>query len=186
MKPKLALPAEDRASLLTAEGMRQIYARPARADRAVELSRARSPPSVCRRRASSTWSVAPGPAARLGLVAADAMTVEAKDVVVIGGGFAGLSAGVALAEAGFRVALLESKPALGGRAYSFADPESGDFVDNGQHVLMGCYHRDPGFSRPHRHDDESGFPPRPRDRDARSRRRRAPCSRPRVCRVRCI
>lgn len=65
--------------------------------------------------------------------------IEAKDVIIIGGGFAGLSAGVALAEKGFRVALLESKPALGGRAYSFADPESGDFVDNGQHVLMGCY-----------------------------------------------
>ncbi len=62
-----------------------------------------------------------------------------RDVVVIGGGFAGLSAGVALAERGFRVAVLERKPALGGRAYSFADPESGDFVDNGQHVLMGCY-----------------------------------------------
>jgi hydroxysqualene dehydroxylase len=65
--------------------------------------------------------------------------IEAKDVIIIGGGFAGLSAGVALAEKGFRVALLESKPALGGRAYSFADPDSGDFVDNGQHVLMGCY-----------------------------------------------
>jgi squalene-associated FAD-dependent desaturase len=65
--------------------------------------------------------------------------VEAKDVIIIGGGFAGLSASVALAEKGFRVALLESKPSLGGRAYSFADPESGDFVDNGQHVLMGCY-----------------------------------------------
>jgi hydroxysqualene dehydroxylase len=65
--------------------------------------------------------------------------VEATDVIIIGGGFAGLSAGVALAEKGLRVALLESKPALGGRAYSFADPESGDFVDNGQHVLMGCY-----------------------------------------------
>src|SRR6202049_3533140 len=65
--------------------------------------------------------------------------IEAKDVIIIGGGFAGLSAGVALAEKGFRVALLEAKPSLGGRAYSFADAESGDFVDNGQHVLMGCY-----------------------------------------------
>ncbi len=65
--------------------------------------------------------------------------VEPKDVVIIGGGFAGLSAGVALAERGFRVALLERKPALGGRAYSFRDPETGDLVDNGQHVLMGCY-----------------------------------------------
>jgi squalene-associated FAD-dependent desaturase len=67
------------------------------------------------------------------------MAVEARDVVIIGGGFAGLSAGVALAERGFRVALLEGKPVLGGRAYSFLDPETGDFVDNGQHVLMGCY-----------------------------------------------
>jgi squalene-associated FAD-dependent desaturase len=65
--------------------------------------------------------------------------VEPRDVVVIGGGFAGLSAGVALAERGFRVALLERKPALGGRAYSFEDPDTGDFVDNGQHVMMGCY-----------------------------------------------
>jgi squalene-associated FAD-dependent desaturase len=67
--------------------------------------------------------------------------VEARDVVIIGGGFAGLSAGVALAECGFRVALLEGKPALGGRAYSFPETESGDLVDNGQHVLMGCYHQ---------------------------------------------
>ena len=36
------------------------------------------------------------------------MAVEAKDVVVIGGGFAGLSAGVALAERGFRVARARS------------------------------------------------------------------------------
>ena len=65
---------------------------------------------------------------------------QAHDVVIIGGGFAGLSAGTALAERGFRVVLLEAKPALGGRAYSFQDAESGDVVDNGQHVLMGCYH----------------------------------------------
>jgi hydroxysqualene dehydroxylase len=68
------------------------------------------------------------------------MAVEPKDVVVIGGGFAGLAAGVTLGARGFRVAVLEGKPALGGRAYSFPDAETGDFVDNGQHVLMGCYH----------------------------------------------
>jgi hydroxysqualene dehydroxylase len=75
------------------------------------------------------------------------VAVEAKDVAIIGGGFAGLSAGVALAERGFRVALLESKPSLGGRAYSFPDPDSEDFVDNGQHVLMGCYHATLEFLR---------------------------------------
>jgi len=64
---------------------------------------------------------------------------SAKNAVVIGAGFAGLSAAVALAEKGVRVTVLEGKPALGGRAYSFPDADTGDFVDNGQHVLMGCY-----------------------------------------------
>ncbi|HEY6418868.1 MAG TPA: hydroxysqualene dehydroxylase HpnE [Candidatus Binataceae bacterium] len=67
------------------------------------------------------------------------MAAESKEVVIIGGGFAGLAAGVALAGRGLRVTMLESKPTLGGRAYSFTDEETGDFVDNGQHVLMGCY-----------------------------------------------
>jgi squalene-associated FAD-dependent desaturase len=67
------------------------------------------------------------------------MAYAAKDAIVIGAGFAGLSAAVALAERGVRVTVLEGKPALGGRAYSFEDPDTGDFVDNGQHVLMGCY-----------------------------------------------
>jgi len=66
-------------------------------------------------------------------------SLPSKDAVVIGAGFAGLSAAVALAEKGFRVTVLEGKPALGGRAYSFAASDTGDFVDNGQHVLMGCY-----------------------------------------------
>jgi squalene-associated FAD-dependent desaturase len=62
------------------------------------------------------------------------------DVLIIGGGFAGLAAGVALAEEGKRVYLLEQKPHLGGRARSFRDPTTGAVVDNGQHLLMGCYH----------------------------------------------
>jgi len=67
------------------------------------------------------------------------MASATKDAVVVGAGFAGLSSAVALAERGVRVTVLEGKPALGGRAYSFEDPDTGDFVDNGQHVLMGCY-----------------------------------------------
>jgi zeta-carotene desaturase len=62
------------------------------------------------------------------------------EIIIVGGGFAGLSAGVALAEAGKRVCLLEQKPHLGGRARSFADPTTGSIVDNGQHLFMGCYH----------------------------------------------
>lgn len=60
-------------------------------------------------------------------------------VVVIGAGFAGLSAAVHLADAGRRVVVLESSPRLGGRASTFADPATGERVDNGQHVLFGCY-----------------------------------------------
>jgi len=62
-----------------------------------------------------------------------------EEIVVIGGGFAGLAAGVELARQGRRVRLLEQKPHLGGRARSFIDPASGSVVDNGQHLLMGCY-----------------------------------------------
>ena len=66
-------------------------------------------------------------------------------VVVIGGGFAGLSAAVALAERGARVTVLEARPRLGGRASSFRDAETGTVVDNGQHALMGCYRRTLAF-----------------------------------------
>lgn len=61
------------------------------------------------------------------------------DVIVIGAGFAGLSAAARLARDGARVLVVEAKSRLGGRATAFADRETGELVDNGQHVLMGCY-----------------------------------------------
>jgi squalene-associated FAD-dependent desaturase len=62
-----------------------------------------------------------------------------KRVIIIGGGFAGLAAGVELCERGHKVILLERRNHLGGRAYSFTNPATGDTVDNGQHLFMGCY-----------------------------------------------
>ena len=61
------------------------------------------------------------------------------DVIVIGGGFAGLSAATALADVGLRVLVVEARPQLGGRASTFRDPRTGERIDNGQHVLAGCY-----------------------------------------------
>lgn len=67
------------------------------------------------------------------------MPGAAFDAIVIGGGCAGFSAATALAERGARVLVLEARPGLGGRAAAFTDPETGERVDNGQHILMGCY-----------------------------------------------
>ena len=62
------------------------------------------------------------------------------DVVVIGGGLAGISAAVRLANSGAKVTLIEKRKFLGGRVYSTRDRRTGDMIDNGQHALMGCYH----------------------------------------------
>jgi squalene-associated FAD-dependent desaturase len=61
------------------------------------------------------------------------------DAIVIGGGCAGFAAATALVEAGARVLVVEARPGLGGRATAFTDPATGERVDNGQHILMGCY-----------------------------------------------
>ncbi|MEU5279834.1 hydroxysqualene dehydroxylase HpnE [Streptomyces asoensis] len=60
----------------------------------------------------------------------------ARGAVVVGGGLAGVTAALALADAGVRVTLLEGRPRLGGLAFSF---RRGDLtVDNGQHVYLRC------------------------------------------------
>ena len=56
--------------------------------------------------------------------------------VVIGGGLAGITAAIALAEAGAQVTLLEARPRLGGATCSFS--RDGLTVDTGQHVFLGC------------------------------------------------
>ena len=59
------------------------------------------------------------------------------DVIVVGAGAAGLAAASALSTTGAKVAVLERKPYVGGRAYSYEHPALGEVVDC-QHVLLGC------------------------------------------------
>ena len=61
---------------------------------------------------------------------------EHHDVVVVGGGLAGISAALRLADCGRSVTLVEGRPRLGGAAFSFRRGEL--WVDNGQHVFLRC------------------------------------------------
>ncbi len=68
-------------------------------------------------------------------------------IVIVGGGWAGLSCAAALAERGLPITLLEERQRLGGRACSFADAVTGDEVDNGQHLFMACFNESLRFLR---------------------------------------
>ncbi len=67
--------------------------------------------------------------------------------VVVGGGLAGLSAALALVDAGHEVTLLEARPTLGGKVQTLpereGDPEPPP--DNGQHIALGCFTAYLGF-----------------------------------------
>lgn len=60
-------------------------------------------------------------------------------ILVIGGGWSGLTAAVRLSQQGHAVHVLESAKQLGGRARSV--DWQGLEIDNGQHLLIGAYHR---------------------------------------------
>ncbi len=67
------------------------------------------------------------------------MTEAARqaDVIVVGAGLAGLAATVALSGVGAEVTLLDRKPYIGGRAYSYPHPALEEEIDS-QHILLGC------------------------------------------------
>lgn len=52
-----------------------------------------------------------------------------------------------LAENGVAVTVLDARPRLGGRATAFRDRQTGELVDNGQHVMFGCYRETLDFLR---------------------------------------
>lgn len=61
------------------------------------------------------------------------------NTAVIGGGYAGMAAAVALSERGIPVTVFESARQLGGRARGVTHQDTQ--LDNGQHLLLGCYHQ---------------------------------------------
>ena len=67
-------------------------------------------------------------------------STPSKKILILGGGVAGLSAAIHLTRSGHDITLIEARQTLGGRSHSFRDPKTGDIIDNGQHILMGCYH----------------------------------------------
>ncbi|RMH18243.1 MAG: FAD-dependent oxidoreductase [Gammaproteobacteria bacterium] len=60
-----------------------------------------------------------------------------QSIIVVGAGWAGLSAAVALTRKRYRVTLLESSRIIGGRARSIS--QQNQMLDNGQHLLLGAY-----------------------------------------------
>jgi len=71
-------------------------------------------------------------------VVSAASTSPRPDVLIIGGGIAGLAAAIRLAEGGASVKILETRKKLGGRATSFTDARTGQVLDNCQHIVLGC------------------------------------------------
>ena len=59
-------------------------------------------------------------------------------IIIIGGGVSGLAISCKLAKEKIDNLLIEKRPFLGGRAYSFYDNNSKEEIDNGQHVIVGA------------------------------------------------
>jgi hydroxysqualene dehydroxylase len=74
-------------------------------------------------------------------------SVMARSVHIIGGGLAGLAAGVRLASAGTKVRIHEATNQAGGRCRSYHDPILGIMIDNGNHLILSGNHATLAFLR---------------------------------------
>ncbi len=74
----------------------------------------------------------------VGLASSASASAQPKTALIVGGGIAGLACALRLSERGVAVTLLETRKKLGGRATSFQDVRSGRWLDNCQHVVLGC------------------------------------------------
>lgn len=61
------------------------------------------------------------------------------DVLIIGGGLAGLTTGIGLLDAGLDIMVVEKAPILGGRAGSTTDRRTGDSISTGPHIFLSEY-----------------------------------------------
>jgi zeta-carotene desaturase len=66
------------------------------------------------------------------------MPTRPRTALIIGGGIAGMACALRLAEHAVKPTILETRKKLGGRATSFKDVRSGAWLDNCQHVVLGC------------------------------------------------
>lgn len=80
---------------------------------------------------------------------------DRRRVFVLGGGVAGMAAAFGFADRGDDVTLLESRRQCGGRAFSSDDRDTDRRLDNGFHVMLGCYRGMRGLLR--RLGTEDGF-----------------------------
>ena len=61
-----------------------------------------------------------------------------KTLGIVGGGLAGIAAAEAAATQGYRIDLFERSGVLGGRVASLFEPTQKQWIDTGQHIILGC------------------------------------------------
>ena len=129
------LPAEDRKNFKAAELMTEIYYRLLNKIRARNYQILGKPVRLHK----IEKIIAVSAAKNKGATVFRSKLQPPRKIAVWGAGFAGISAALHLAQQGHHVEIFEAKSYTGGRAHSFTDTHTGLILDNGQHILMGCY-----------------------------------------------